>query len=91
MDTATPHHHHQSRMVLVDSRSDTAHDMFIDMYGDKLYELFLWLKTELGPHGMMDIPASKTGSLKMYHTFVDAVFASLARKTARVPRTVDSI
>ena len=76
-------------MMYVAPGSAAAHDLFLEAYGERLYEMFAWLKTELAPHGMMDVPDSKAASMPMYHAFVDAIMKSIITKPTYVPR-VDS-
>ena len=73
-------------MVLVTPGSAAAHDMFLDAYGERVYELFALLKTELEPHGMMDLSNFKTSSAPTYHTFVDTILKSIVMKPTLVPR-----
>ena len=70
---------------MASTREGAAHDMFLDIYGDKLWELYGWLRDELSPHGMMDSPSSEAANFPLYHAFVDAVYDAVIADLSLLP------
>lgn len=70
---------------MASTRAGTAHDMFLDIYGDQMRGLYAWLRSELGPHGMMDSPSSEAANFPLYHAFVDAVYDAVVADLSMLP------